>query len=120
MWYNTRMAEKKDVIVIGAGILGCFAARHLAKYELRVTVLEQREDVCTQITRANSGIIYRGYDQHPGSLKADMCVRASERFEELCAQLDVAYRKCGLLMLGYGPRGTEKLKKTLDQRLMKK
>ena len=105
------MAEKYDVIVIGAGVLGCFAARHLAAYDLKTAVLEQREDVCTGITRANSGIIYRGYDQHPDSLKAGMCVRASQHFSELCRQLDVTYSQCGLMMLSFGPRGDASIDK---------
>ena len=107
--------EKVDVLVIGAGVLGCFAARSLSRYKLEVAVLEQREDVCTGISRANTGIIYQGYDQHPGSLKAALCVRASGGFPALCRELDVAYRKCGLLMASFGPRGDRSLEKKRRQ-----
>jgi glycerol-3-phosphate dehydrogenase len=64
---------------------------------------------CTGISKANSGIIYQGYDQHPGSLKASLCVRASRGFQSLCEELDVAYRKCGLLMPSFGPKGDQVL-----------
>ena len=101
--------EKVDVLIIGAGVLGCFAARNLSRYKLDISVLEQREDVCTGISKANTGIIYQGYDQHPGSLKASLCVRASAGFQTLCEELDVAYRKCGLLMTSFGPRGDRAL-----------
>ena len=49
--------EKADVIIIGAGVLGCFAARAVAEYDLKTLVLEQREDVCTGISRANTGTV---------------------------------------------------------------
>ena len=107
------MSSRYDVLVIGAGILGCFAARSLSRYDLNIAVLEKREDVCTGITRANTGIIYQGYDQHPGSLKAEMCRRASIGFPALCRELDVRYRKTGLMMLSYGPRGDRVLEKKL-------
>mgnify|MGYP003307358124 CR=1 FL=1 len=47
--------KKYDAAVIGGGLLGCFAARALSAFDLRVTVLEAREDAATGITRANTG-----------------------------------------------------------------
>lgn len=111
------MSQKKDVIIIGAGILGCFAARELSRYDLSIAVLEKREDVCTEITRANTGIIYRGYDQHPGSLKAALCQAASAKFPKLCEELDVGYRNTGLLMLSFGPKADKVLQKKLQRGL---
>ena len=40
-----RRENDYDVIIIGAGLLGCFAARALSSYKLKVLVLESREDV---------------------------------------------------------------------------
>ena len=34
-----------DIIIIGAGVTGCFIARELAKYNLDVVVLEKNNDV---------------------------------------------------------------------------
>ena len=34
-----------DAAVIGGGLLGCFAARSLRRWELSVALLEAREDV---------------------------------------------------------------------------
>ena len=50
--------EKVDVLVIGAGLLGCFTARNLTRYELDVLVLEKESDVSRGISKANTGIIY--------------------------------------------------------------
>lgn len=40
------MNKASDVIVIGAGVVGCAAAYYLAKRGVKVTVLERREVAC--------------------------------------------------------------------------
>lgn len=114
------MGKTADVLIIGAGILGCFAARNLSRYRLDVAVIEKKDDVCTGITKANTGIIYPGYDQHPGSLKAALCVKASGAFPQLCKDLDVAYKRTGLLMLSFGPNADAVLEKKLKQSIKNK
>ena len=104
-----------DVIVIGAGVLGCFAARALTARNLRVCVLEAREDVCTGISRANSGIIYTGYDTKPGTLKTRLCVKANRDFPRLCAELGVRLNRCGSLMVSFGQRADRVLRQKYDQ-----
>lgn len=94
-----------DAVVIGAGVLGCFAARSLCRWKLSTLLLEGAGDVCTGITRANTAIIYPGYDNKPGSRKARMTVRANAAFPRLCEELEVPYKRCGSLMLSYGPMG---------------
>ena len=96
--------DRSDVIVIGAGLLGCFLARALRRQGLSVIVLEQSDDVCTGISRSGSGIVYPGYDMAPGSLKAALTVRSCRDFPALCRDLSVNYRACGSLMTGAGPR----------------
>ena len=49
-----------DAVVIGGGILGCFAARNLRRWNITTLLLEKEEDVCKGITRANSAICYAG------------------------------------------------------------
>ncbi len=107
--------EYTDVAVIGAGLLGCFAARALTALDIRVTVLEAREDVCTGISRANTAIVYTGCDTKPGTLKTELCVRANRDFGRLCRELDVRFSRCGSLMAAFGPRAEAVLRKKLDQ-----
>ena len=47
-----------DVVIIGAGIVGGMTARELARYNLRVCLLEKENDVAMGATRANSAIIH--------------------------------------------------------------
>ena len=103
-----------DVIVIGGGLLGCFAARNLSRYKLKTALLEKREDICTGTSRANTAIIYSGCDTKPGTLKTSMCVSASQGFAALCEELGVRYSQCGSIMVSFGERGTAGLHKKLE------
>ena len=51
---------KYDVVIIGAGILGCLTARELARYKLDVLVLDKESDLGEGATKANSGVLYAG------------------------------------------------------------
>lgn len=93
--------KQADVAVIGGGILGCFVARSLMRWKLSVILLEKEPDVCTGITRANSAIVYAGYDNRPGSRKAAMTVAGNRNFDTLCRELDVPFSRCGSLMVTY-------------------
>ena len=100
-----------DAVVIGGGVLGCFAARNLLRWSLSVALVEAEEDVCTGITRANSAIVYAGYDNKTGSLKARMTVAGNAGFHRLCENLEVPFSRCGSLMVSSGEQGERVLRK---------
>ena len=104
-----------DVLVVGGGILGCFAARSLRRWNISTLLVESEDDVCKGITRANSAIVYAGYDNKTGSLKARMTVHANEHYHELCEELDVPFSRCGSLMVSFGEKGEKTLRKKLEQ-----
>lgn len=106
---------KVDAAVIGGGILGCFVARNLMRWQLSTVLVEQAEDVCTGITRANSAIVYPGYDNKPGSRKADMTVRGNREFDNLCRELEVPFTRRGSLLVTYDADALPRLRKKMEQ-----
>ena len=78
-------------------------------------LVEEKQDVCTGVSRANSAIVYAGYDNKPGSLKAEMCLRGNARFDALCKELDVDFHRCGSLMVSFGEAGKASLEKKLER-----
>lgn len=86
-----------DVIIIGAGVIGCAVARALSKYDAHILVIEKNEDVCAGTSKANSAIIHSGYDAENGSLKAKFNVRGNAMMGELCRELDIPFRRIGSL-----------------------
>ena len=104
-----------DVIVIGGGLLGSFAARSLMRYDLNVALLEESSDLCTGISRANTAIVYSGCDTKPGTLKTTMCVCAAQSFAQLCDELDVRYSPCGSIMVTFGELGAKVLQRKYEK-----
>ena len=88
-----------DVLVVGAGVIGCATAMELGKYSLRAAVIEAGEDVCTGTSKANSAIVHAGFDARPGSLMARFNVEGSHAMPKLCERLQVPFRRCGALVL---------------------
>ena len=100
-----------DAIIIGAGISGCSVARELARYQLKVLVLEKGHDVCAGTTKGNSATVHAGYDPDPGSNKAIYNVRGSRMYPELCRELQVPYLKNGLVMIALDEDQMEEVRK---------
>ena len=99
-----------DVVIIGAGIVGGMTARELARYNLRVCLLEKENDVAMGATKANSAIVHAGFDAHEGSLKAKLNVRGSEMMAQVAAELGVKYRRNGSLVLAFNDEDMETVK----------
>lgn len=54
--------ESYDVVVVSAGVIGCCAARELARTNASVLVLERGLHIANGATRANSGIVIESDD----------------------------------------------------------
>ena len=107
-----------DAVVIGGGVLGCMAARNLRRWNISTLLLEKDEDVCKGITRANSAIIYPGYDNKPGSLKAELTVRGNAHMGALCEELEVPFSRCGSLLVTYDKNSIPKMEQKFRNGIM--
>ncbi len=67
-----------DIAIIGAGAVGCAAARRLALAGRRVLVLEKGSDILSGASKANSAILHTGFDAPEGSLELE-CIQAGYR-----------------------------------------
>ena len=100
----------KDVVIIGAGVVGGAVARKLSSYKLSVTIVEKCSDVAMGATRANSAIVHAGFDAKEGSLKALLNVRGSKMMKQYTDELGVKYKNNGSLVVGF----SDEDKKTLE------
>lgn len=89
---------KTDVLIIGAGAVGCALARELTKYQVNVLVVDKNEDVGGTASKSNSAIIHTGYDASPGTLESQMVVTANPMYDKLTEDLNVEFRRCGAIL----------------------
>lgn len=109
------MPQPYDIIIIGAGIVGAMIARTLARYELRILWIEKESDICTGATAANSALIHAGHDAVPGSLKAEMNVKANPMWDRLAEELGFAFGRTGAYVVAIGTEECAKLEELLDR-----
>lgn len=93
--------QSYDVVVVGAGVVGCCCARELARYDLSVLVVEAGLDIASGATRANSGIVHVGFDPTPGTLKARYNVLGADAYPRWQEELGFTYVRNGALVLAF-------------------
>lgn len=92
----------KDVIIIGAGIIGTSIARELSRYKTKVLLLERGTDVSMGATKANSAIVHGGYAEKNSALKGSLCYKGRIQFKRLNEELNFGFRETGSLVVTTG------------------
>ena len=103
-----------DIVIIGAGVIGCNIARELSKYKSDICVIEKSSDIATGTTKANSAIVHAGFDARSGSLKARLNVLGNAKFDLLSKKLDFPFKRNGSLVLCFEEDQLDDLKKLAE------
>lgn len=111
------MVETVDVVVIGAGVIGLAAARAFARVGREVLVLERNKTIGHETSTRNSGVIHAGIYYPKNSLKAELCVRGKQLLYAFCKEYDVAYRRCGKIIVATEDKELPELEKYYQQAL---
>lgn len=106
-----------DVVVIGAGVIGCHIARQLSQYKLKICLLEKQSDVATGTSAANSGIVHAGYDAEPGSNKARLNILGNKMMDKVAEELNIPFKRIGSLVLAFNKDDMVKLNTLYDRGL---
>lgn len=111
------MAKPKqyDVIIIGAGVVGCMVARFLSRYQLDILLIDKEADVCMGASSANTAIVHAGYDPVPGSLKALMNVAGNRMWDTLAGELNFPFERRGDYVVAIGEEELPKLDELMER-----
>ncbi len=90
-----------DVLIVGCGVTGAATAYALAKYDLKVGIIERFNDVACATTKANSAIMHAGYDPKPESRMAPLNRRGIAMAKEICDKLHVEYKPMQSLVIAF-------------------
>ncbi|MCF7849141.1 MAG: L-2-hydroxyglutarate oxidase [Kiritimatiellales bacterium] len=93
------METKRDITVIGGGIVGLATAYALQQAGRQVMVLEAEAEVAAHQTGHNSGVIHSGLYYKPGSLKAANCTSGREAMYRFCAENNISHDRCGKIVV---------------------
>jgi sarcosine oxidase, subunit beta len=102
-----------DVIVVGAGMVGCSLAFHLARAGARVTVFDKEREVCAGMSARSGALLRMHYTFAPEAELAWKSLRYFAQWEEMVGR-DAERRGCGFVRTGFtivvGPSNAERLR----------
>src|SRR5689334_5861649 len=93
--------ETADVVVVGAGIVGCAIARALAGTALSVTLLEARGDVGDGTSKANTALLHTGFDATPGTLESRLVARGYGLLGAYAEEVGIPVERTGALLVAW-------------------
>ncbi|MFH1263751.1 MAG: NAD(P)/FAD-dependent oxidoreductase [Pseudomonadota bacterium] len=108
------MADRVEIVVIGAGVIGAAVAQSLSVAGHEVMVLEAAPWVGDGITSRNSGVIHSGLNYRPGSLKAKTCIRGNRLLYEWSSKHGVPHQQIGKLVVAVDEGDEEELEKLYE------
>ena len=99
--YSRRMTTTFDfdACVVGAGAVGLACGYALARRGLSVVVLEKERAIGQGVSSRNSEVVHGGLYYPTGSLKARFCVEGRRALYPFLEAHQVAFRKCGKLVV---------------------
>lgn len=104
----------KDIIIIGAGIVGTAVARRLSKYKADILVLEAQPDVSMGSTKANSAIVHGGYAESHDKLKGRLCYKGRVQYEQLNKELNFGFAPIGSMVITMDENDLPELEKLME------
>ncbi|RLD31667.1 MAG: NAD(P)/FAD-dependent oxidoreductase [Bacteroidetes bacterium] len=87
------------ISIIGAGVVGLAIASRISEMTDSIFVLEKNLKFGQETSSRNSEVVHSGIYYPKGSLKAILCVEGKELLYNYCEQKDIAYNKCGKLII---------------------
>ena len=89
-----------DVVIIGAGVIGCATAREVSirHPNYKVVVLEKLGDFGLEASQFNSGVLHSGFHQDPKFLKSRFAREGSRMAVDYVASKELPILRCGMLI----------------------
>jgi glycine oxidase len=106
-----------DVVVIGAGVIGCAVAFELARRGASVEVVDQRP-AAMGATQASAGMLAPYHEAAEGTPLFELTSRSLELFDEFIAHVsstsgvNVPYRRTGTIQVALSEPGVRRLRET--------
>ena len=107
--------ELFDVVVIGAGVVGCAVARRFALDGARVLTLEKGRELLSGASKANSAILHTGFDAPTGSLEHQCLIDGYQEYLSIRAQFDLPIKTTGALVIAWQADEEDRLDTILAQ-----
>jgi glycerol-3-phosphate dehydrogenase len=97
----TEAAPDRDIVIIGAGVVGAAIARELSRFELRCTLVEACADIGAGTSKANTALLHTGFDAKPGTLESRLVRRGHELLTDYAPKAGIPMERTGALLVAW-------------------
>ena len=105
-----------DIVIIGAGIIGCALANELSeRFDIKIAIIEKESSVGHHASSRNSGVIHSGFYYKPNSLKARLCVEGNQQLNQYCRRKNIPVKRTGTLVIGKDDEERDNLEFLLER-----
>lgn len=98
---NKTIAPQYDIIIIGAGIVGCAMARQFTLEGASVLVIEKGLDILDGASKGNSAILHTGFDAPPGSVEQACIAESYQEYLKIRKKLKLPLLKTSALVTAW-------------------
>jgi len=88
-----------NITILGAGVVGLAIASKLSESYQNIFVIEKNRQFGQETSSRNSEVIHSGIYYPTGSMKAKFCIEGRKLIYDLCEKENIAYNKCGKLIV---------------------
>lgn len=104
-----------DVVIVGAGVVGCAMARRFAIEGASVLIIEKAVDILDGASKANSAILHTGFDSPPPGTQEHECIAEGyKEYSEVHRKLNLPLLQCGAMVLAWNEEQEAKLEGILE------
>ena len=93
--------KKCEFLIIGGGMVGLSIAFQLISRKIakKIIIIEKEKELGLHSSGRNSGVLHAGLYYKPGSLKAKVCVKGSQRLKNWIVDHKIPFKKCGKVIV---------------------
>lgn len=102
-------ADRYDIAVIGAGVVGCAIARRFAMTGARVILIEKAADILAGASKGNSAILHTAFDAPSGSLEWQCMQAGYGEFLDIHERLGLPLLKSTAILAAWSDEEMAKL-----------
>ncbi len=108
-------ADRFDIAIIGAGVVGAAIARRIGRSDLTAVVIDARNDVGDGTSKANTAILHTGFDAPVGSLEAQLVRTGHHLLGGYAEATGIAVERTGAVVVAWTPEQQAALPGLLDK-----
>lgn len=98
---NLRSRQIYDVLVVGAGVVGCAVTRKLAMEGAHVILADKEVDILGGASKGNSAILHTGFDAPSGSIEQACIAAGYQEFKEIHEHFKLPLVETGAMVIAW-------------------